>query len=132
MFYFINNFGNDPQGLTCRNFHQLNQIQRLFGCFTGRRGPRLRHEANRRFFFDFSEVSTVESVTGAELRLFKYPGRRKWMYPRRFTVNVYVMKRGADPESVGFVFIRYYSPGPTCTKHLNLRSSLYVNFLYDL
>ncbi|XP_076456461.1 bone morphogenetic protein 7-like isoform X2 [Babylonia areolata] len=60
------------------------------------RVPHLRHARDQTFFFEFSEVSPGELVNGAELRLYK--GRsRKWTHSA-FTVALYRMQQGQDPE----------------------------------
>ncbi|KAL8591494.1 hypothetical protein ACOMHN_000509 [Nucella lapillus] len=90
----------------------VNHERRLRGCRERRAGGRhgyaslcrrsasrishLRHSREQTFFFDFSEVSPGELVNGAELRLFKNRSR-KWTHSQ-FTVAVYRMHRGQDPE----------------------------------
>lgn len=56
----------------------------------------LRHEKDQTFFFEFSEVSPGEMVTGAELRLYKEKSR-KWPHAQ-FTVDVLCVRQGQDPE----------------------------------
>ncbi|KAK3088611.1 hypothetical protein FSP39_021263 [Pinctada imbricata] len=56
----------------------------------------LRHERDRTFYFDFSKVTSKESVLGSELRLYK-EAAKKWKN-NLFTVEVHLIKQGQDPE----------------------------------
>ncbi|OWA51728.1 Bone morphogenetic protein 7 [Hypsibius exemplaris] len=57
----------------------------------------LRHDRDRRFVFDLSQVPTEHLVIGAQLRLFKaYSWKQPWF--QNFTVTVHLIKRGKDAE----------------------------------
>ncbi|KAH9513721.1 Bone morphogenetic protein 7 [Bulinus truncatus] len=56
----------------------------------------IRHEKDRAFYFDFSEVSAGEQLKGAELRLYKDVAP-EFEYGR-FNVSIYAIKPGADWE----------------------------------
>ncbi|XP_041360873.1 bone morphogenetic protein 7-like isoform X2 [Gigantopelta aegis] len=58
--------------------------------------PYLRHERDRTFFFDFSEVSTGETVSGAELRIYK--DRSKRFAGENLRIEIFRVKQGRDPE----------------------------------
>ncbi|XP_052086249.1 bone morphogenetic protein 7-like [Mytilus californianus] len=58
--------------------------------------PHLRHEKDRTFFFDFSEVTVEEKVVKAELRIFKDKAK-KWK-SNDFQIQIYLIKQGPDPE----------------------------------
>lgn len=58
--------------------------------------PHLRHEKDRTFFFDFSEITLEESVVKAELRLYKDKAK-KWKR-NDFQIEIYIIKQGPDPE----------------------------------
>ncbi|XP_064652821.1 bone morphogenetic protein 7-like [Lineus longissimus] len=56
----------------------------------------IRHERDRRLFFDFSEVSLDETLIGAELRIFK---RKASSLPdSTYTLYIHKMKQGLDFE----------------------------------
>ncbi|XP_013385477.1 bone morphogenetic protein 7 isoform X2 [Lingula anatina] len=59
--------------------------------------PIIRHERDRRFYFDFSEVPLEETITGAELRLYKTPVEGA-LPNTSFTIQVYRVEQGQDPE----------------------------------
>ncbi|GAB1603846.1 morphogenetic 7-like isoform X2 [Argonauta hians] len=60
----------------------------------------LRHEKDRTFFFDFGEVSPQETVTGAELRLFKARDHRRSSSSRYTTyhIEVFTIMQGVDQQ----------------------------------
>ncbi|XP_061178193.1 bone morphogenetic protein 7-like [Saccostrea echinata] len=62
-----------------------------------RRVPHLRHEKDRTFFFDFSDVTAKETVVGAELRLYKEKAK-KWKKNHDFQIQIYMIRQGKDPE----------------------------------
>lgn len=55
----------------------------------------LRHERDRTFYFDFGEVSPLETVTGAELRLYRTKSKHS---QRSYRIEVYMIKQGQDLE----------------------------------
>jgi len=61
-----------------------------------RKKPHLRHERDRTFFFDFSEVSVGEEVKGAELRIYKEAADK--LSSSDFTISLYRIKQGQDLE----------------------------------
>ncbi|CAL1534415.1 unnamed protein product [Lymnaea stagnalis] len=56
----------------------------------------VRHERDRMFYFDFSEVSVGETLRGAELRLFKEVSTE--FKSGTFTISLYAIKQGPDWE----------------------------------
>nr|QKV26402.1 BMP5-8 [Lottia goshimai] len=56
----------------------------------------LRHEKDKTFYFDFSEVSPEEGVTGAELRLHKDTVTNDGV--GQITIEVFMIQQGADIE----------------------------------
>ncbi|XP_014779144.1 bone morphogenetic protein 7 [Octopus bimaculoides] len=56
----------------------------------------LRHERDRTFFFDFGEVSPQETVTGAELRLYKSKDRRG--RHTTYRIEVFTIQQGVDEQ----------------------------------
>ncbi|CAI9739529.1 morphogenetic 7-like isoform X2 [Octopus vulgaris] len=56
----------------------------------------LRHERDRTFFFDFGEVSPQETVTGAELRLYKAKDRRG--RHTTYHIEVFTIQQGVDEQ----------------------------------
>ncbi|GFO38452.1 bone morphogenetic protein 7 [Plakobranchus ocellatus] len=75
-----------------------------------RKKPFLRHEKDRTFYFDFSEVSVSEQVKGAELRIYKERTTGRELKGQDFTIQLYAFKQGKDWEE----------------KILELQSSLHV------
>ena len=71
-------------------------ISQYFSSFAAKKVPHLRHEKDRTFFFDFSEITVEESVVKAELRLFKEKAK-KWK-SKDFQIQIYMIKQGPDPE----------------------------------
>ncbi|XP_012938722.2 bone morphogenetic protein 5 [Aplysia californica] len=61
-----------------------------------RKMAHLRHERDRTFFFDFSEVSVGEQVKGAELRIYKEASSK--FASSSFTISLYRIKQGQDWE----------------------------------
>ncbi|XP_046578572.1 bone morphogenetic protein 7-like isoform X1 [Haliotis rubra] len=58
----------------------------------------LRHERDRTFYFDFSEVAVGEHVSGSELRLYKERAHRSHFRHQDFHIELFRMKQGRDPE----------------------------------
>ncbi|XP_071114428.1 bone morphogenetic protein 7-like isoform X2 [Haliotis cracherodii] len=58
----------------------------------------LRHERDRTFYFDFSEVAIGEQVSGSELRLYKERAHRGNNRHQDFHIELFRMKQGRDPE----------------------------------
>ncbi|XP_050406336.1 bone morphogenetic protein 7 isoform X2 [Patella vulgata] len=56
--------------------------------------PYLRHERDRIFFFDFSEVSPEEGVSGAELRLYRETSKKNG----RLEIELFMIQQGNDLE----------------------------------
>ncbi|KAK6187055.1 hypothetical protein SNE40_006303 [Patella caerulea] len=56
--------------------------------------PYLRHERDRIFYFDFSEVSPEEGVSGAELRLYRETSKKNG----RLQVELFMIQQGRDLE----------------------------------
>lgn len=69
----------------------------IFLYFKAKKVPHLRHEKDRTFFFDFSDVTAKETVVGAELRLYKEKSK-KWKKNHEFQIQVYMLRQGKDPE----------------------------------
>jgi hypothetical protein len=53
---------------------------------------KLRHQASRRYYFDFKEVPSEQVIIGAELRLFKKANKADTTYK----INIYNIKVGSD------------------------------------
>lgn len=69
----------------------------FFLYFKAKKVPHLRHEKDRTFFFDFSDVTAKETVVGAELRLYKEKSK-KWKKNHEFQIQVFMLRQGKDPE----------------------------------
>lgn len=64
--------------------------------FSARDIYKVRHENNKRFYFDFSEVPQDEAIMGAELRMYK-SNPRKWNVGNStYRVVIYKVTQGYE------------------------------------
>ncbi|CAG2165999.1 unnamed protein product [Oppiella nova] len=63
-----------------------------------RKAPHLRHDRDRRFWFDVSEVSPEETIMDAELRLFRDLTDSSLPSNLTYHLTLYMLSQGDDPE----------------------------------
>ncbi|KAL3887916.1 hypothetical protein ACJMK2_000301 [Sinanodonta woodiana] len=79
----------------------------------------LRHEKDRMFYFDFSDVSPGESVTNAELKLYKEPPKKR--KKSTYLIEIFRIRRGNDPED------KILEPEANLTVNKNYEGWLSIN-----
>ncbi|KAK3577613.1 hypothetical protein CHS0354_028600, partial [Potamilus streckersoni] len=90
-------FNNNP----IPDIHEMNGSDLIMSFVNhARKLPFLRHERDRMFYFDFSDVSPGEIVTNAELRLYKEPPAKRKQ--SQYLIEIFRIRRGNDPELVSF------------------------------
>jgi bone morphogenetic protein 7 len=62
------------------------------------KAPHLRHDKDRRFWFDVSEVSPEENIMDAELRLFRDLSHNTLPSNLTYQLTLYSLSQGDDPE----------------------------------
>ena len=65
-----------------------------------RKSPHLRHDKNRRFWFDVSEVSVEESLMDAEMRVFRDLSQSTLPSNLTYHLILYTLSQQEDPQSV--------------------------------
>ncbi|CAG2107444.1 unnamed protein product [Medioppia subpectinata] len=65
-----------------------------------RKAPHLRHDRDRRFWFDVSEVSPEETLMDAELRLFRDLTDSSLPSNLTYHLTLYTLSEGDDPQFV--------------------------------
>lgn len=63
-----------------------------------RHSPHVRHDRDRRFWFDVGEVSLEDNIMDAELRLYRDLSLSSLPLNFTYQITVYYLSQGTDPE----------------------------------
>lgn len=90
----------DRRFLTNNSIHAINDSD-LIMSFVNRihhHAPHLRHDRDRRFWFDVTEVEPQENIIGAELRLYRNRSLDTLPMDEVYTFSLFALQQGHDPE----------------------------------